>query len=241
MHLDDEQIQRLLDQHLDSSATEAARAHLGSCSECRTRLDQAEQEDTWLSQRLQLLDHPTPAVSATGVAGRARRRSPTWRRIAAGILLAVTTAGVAYAVPGSPVPRWFHRIASLITSNHPRQPGAMIGNRPESRAGIAVAPGRRFIIEVAPGQALDSAVVMLTDATELVVRAQGGTTSFASDVGRLAVRHSGAPGVLEIEVPRTAPWVELTVGRRRVWLKSGAKVESPASADEGARYHVSLR
>jgi anti-sigma factor RsiW len=241
MHLDDEQIQRLLDQQLDSSATETARTHLGTCSECRTRLDQAEQEDTWLSQRLQLLDHPTPALSATGVAARAPRQSPTWRRMAAGILLAVTTAGVAYAVPGSPVPLWFHRIASLMTSNHSRQPGSTIVNRPESRAGIAVTPGRRFIIVLAPGQALDSAVVMLTDATELVVRVQGGTTSFASDVGRLAVTHTGAPGVLEIEVPRMAPWVELTMGRRRMWLKSGAKVESAAPTDAGGRYHVPLR
>jgi anti-sigma factor RsiW len=241
MHLDDEQIQRLLDQDLDSSATEAARSHLGSCSECRARLDHAEQEDTWLSERLQLLDHPTPAVSATDVAARARRRSPSWRRIAAGILLAVTTAGVAYAVPGSPVPRWFHRIASLMTSNHPQQPGSTIRNRAESRAGIAVAPGSHFIIKLTAGQALDSAVVVLTDATELVVRAHGGATSFLSDVGRLEVTHSGASGVLEIEVPRTAPWVELTLGRRRVWLKSVAKVESPVPADVGGRYHLPLR
>jgi hypothetical protein len=84
-------------------------------------------------------------------------------------------------------------------------------------------------------------VVWLTDNPELTVRARGGITSFTSDVGRLGVAHTGAPGILEIQVPRAAPRVELRLGTHQVWLKDRAQIRSPASADAAGRYHLRLQ
>jgi hypothetical protein len=242
MHLHDEQIQQLLDRDLASPITQEAREHLAGCAQCQLRLATAEQEDTWLSERLGLLDHAIPPVSLGVVVARARGQRPAWKRVAAGILLAVATAGVAYAVPGSPVPRWIVRIVRVVRPEPRVDRNALpLEVRPTSQAGIAVAPGKRFVIELSGDNTLDSAFISLTDAAELRVQARGGTTSFASDVGRLGVIHTGGPGNLAIEVPRTAPWVELRVGARRLWLKDRAAIRSDLTADESGQYRVPLR
>jgi hypothetical protein len=243
MHLDDEQIQRLLDRSLASSMKVEAGDHLEGCVECRRRVADAEREERWLFGRLGRLDHPVPAISARDVINAGRRQPSRWGRLAAGIALAVGTAGLAYAAPGSPLPGWVHRIAEVISPSHP----AVLETTPPSpapapatQAGIAVDPGDRFLVELAPNQALDSDVVWLTDNPELTVRARGGITSFTSDVGRLGVTHTGAAWILEIQVPRAAPRVELRLGGHQVWLKDQAQIRSAASADAAGRYHVSL-
>jgi len=240
MHLDEEQIQRLLENDRASLSGGHGQAHLQSCAECRARLAEAEREESWLFERLHLLDHPVPPVSLRDVIGRSRRRLPAWVRVAAGVVLAVVTAGAAYAFPGSPVPHWVERMAGLLAGHR----GVSAAARPilptASEAGIAVSPGAHFIIEIAPDQRPDSAIISLSDAAELAVRVRGGSTAFSSDVGRLRVTHTGAPGTLQIEVPRTAPSVDLRVGAHSVWHKVGARIQSLGSAAPDGRYHLGL-
>src|SRR5918912_2722916 len=100
MHLDEEEIQRLLDADVADPLRGRAREHLQSCAECRAKLTEAEQEESWIFGRLQLLDHPVPPISSGNVINRSRRRMPAWVRVAAGVVLAVVTAGAAYAFPG---------------------------------------------------------------------------------------------------------------------------------------------
>ncbi|HZI73850.1 MAG TPA: hypothetical protein VFD73_07440, partial [Gemmatimonadales bacterium] len=110
MHLGEEQIQRLLEHDGESFPGGHGQEHLQSCAECRARLAEAEREESWLFERLHLLDHPVPAVSLREVISRSRRRLPPWVRVAAGVLLAVATAGAAYAFPGSALPHWVERM-----------------------------------------------------------------------------------------------------------------------------------
>jgi hypothetical protein len=241
MHLDDEQIQRLLDPGARSSLKAEAGGHLASCVECRKRMAEAEREESWLFERLARLDHPAPAISVRDVIEAGSRRPARWRRLAAGIILAVGTAGLAYAAPGSPLPHWVHRIAEAIAPSRPRAPETTPPPLPPvAQAGIAVDPGERFLIQISPNQGLDSAVLLLTDNAELTVRARGGITSFTSDVGRLGVAHTGASGTVEIQVPRAAPRVELLWGGRQIWLKDRAQIRSAAPADAEGRYHLKL-
>jgi hypothetical protein len=240
MHLDDEQIQRLLESAKATSVRSVADAHLAGCPECQRRVAEAEAEESRLFERFRKLDHPAPPMSARDVM-IAGPRSSGWGRLAAGVVLAVATAGLAYAAPGSPVPRWIDRIIQSIAPAHsaPRQitpPGPAV----PSHAGIAVEPGERFVIQLTARHTLDSAVVSLTDSVELTVRVRGGVTTFTSDVGRLGVVHAGASGILEIQVPQAAPSVELRVGGRRVWLKEGGQVHSDGSPDAQGRYRLGL-
>src|SRR5918995_1770224 len=113
MHLDEEQVQRALHRELRPDARSAVDDHLSTCPECRSKLLQAESEESWVLERLSTLDHVPPPVTVGSVMARARR-SAAWTRLAAGIILALGAAGVAYAAPGSPLPGALRRIVHLI-------------------------------------------------------------------------------------------------------------------------------
>ena len=200
-----------------------------------------DDEERWISDRLQELDHPVPPVSARDVMGAAGRPRRSWGRLAAGIALVLATTGLAFAMPGSPLRHWVARVVqSLRPAEAPSPKVAVPGTAVPSQAGIAVDPGDRFTIQLAPSPTIDSAIVWLSDGSEVTVRARGGSTTFTSDFGRLDVAHSGRPGALEIQVPRTAPSVEIRSGSRRVWVKQRDRVVSATPADRDGRYSLGL-
>jgi hypothetical protein len=200
-----------------------------------------DDEERWISERLQALDHPVPSVSARDVMRAAGGGTRTWGRLAAGIALVLATTGLAFAMPGSPLRHWVARVVQSLTAA--KAPGRTVASPPAavlSQAGIAVDPGERFIVQLAPSQTLDSAIVWLTEGSEVTVRARGGSTTFMSDLGRLDIAHSGAAGVLEIQVPRGAPSVEIRSGSRRVWLEERSRVLTDTPPDIEGRYRLGL-
>jgi anti-sigma factor RsiW len=239
MHLDEEQIQRTLHGELRREVEAAVKDHLDSCPDCRSRLLQRQQDETWVLERLGTLDHSPPAVTAEGIVARKPRAAPVRARLAAGIFLVLAAAGVAYAAPGSPLPGALRRIVHLIGSA-PQPTTRPVAPRlaEEPQVGIAVVPGERLIIELAPEQILDTAVVSLTDGAEVVARARGGTTTFASDADRLVIRRVGPAARLEILIPRGARSVSLRLGGRRLWHKAGSRILSDVSPDSVGRYVV---
>jgi hypothetical protein len=127
----------------------------------------------------------------------------------------------------------------------PPRPGANLGRAPSpeaarGQAGIAVAPGDRLTIAFAVEQSGGTATVSLTDGSDVVVRALGGTTTFTSEVDRLSIEHRGAPGCFEILIPRGAPSVEIRVGGRRSFLTEASRVETEYPRDAEGRYLLPL-
>jgi hypothetical protein len=241
MHLDEEQIQRLLHGELGGQAATSVRRHLDTCPECRVRLTDAEGEEAWVLDRLGRLDHVRPQLTAQAILGARPRRTSSWGRMAAGIFLTLAAAGVAYAAPGSPLPRLLDRIIHLVS----RAPERAVKTAPllrakESQAGIAVAPGNRLAIVFLGVQFEDTAIVSLTDSAEVMVRARGGSTTFTSDNDRLAIGHQGGPATFEILIPRTAPFVEVRVGGRQVLLKENSKIITGAHPDQAGHYRLRL-
>ena len=237
MHLDRAQIERALDSEhvLDPDL----RDHLMHCAECRARLAEAELQDAWLRQRLSVLDRAAPEVRASDLMRRARSSHRGRQRLAAGILLAVLAGGVAYAAPG--LPGAINRLVALIHPT-PRRPGdpSPRTDQPVSPAGIAVSPGERLTVEFeSPGSA-DTAVVVLTDSAELMVRGSGGTITFSSEPDRLVVRHQGAPARYQVLIPRTAPSITLRAGTQRLWGKTGARIEASARPGKTGGYLLPL-
>ena len=240
-HLDEEQIQRALHGELGSGTEQALREHLRTCSDCNSRVLDAQQEEDWVLERLGSLDHPPPQVSARSIINRQARPLPTWGRWAAGIVLIVGLAGAAYAAPGSPLPAALRHVVHLIAPASERVPDPTVSpGSVASQAGIAVSPGERLIIEFAGVLAADTALVSLTDGTEVVVRATGGNTTFTSGADRLVVRHRGAAARFEILVPRNAPSVELGAAGRRLWAKAGSRITGETSRDSLGRYVLPL-
>lgn len=239
MHLQNEQIQRLLHGELDADALADARAHGDECHQCRSRIEAAAREEERIHELLGQLDHAPPAIPAETVIGGARRPRVDLRWVA-GIVLALGAAGAAYAVPGSPLPGW---VDAVIERLDPSARGSRAAD-PTTPAdpgpsGIAVRPGERLTLMFEIAAAGGVATVALTDEATLQVRAVDGAAAFTSGADRLTVAADGATR-FEIEVPRGAPWVEIRTEGQRVWLKIGAEVVTDGALAEGGSYVLPL-
>jgi hypothetical protein len=225
MHLDDEQIQRLLHGELPAAAQHGVREHLGGCARCRESVDNARRDEGEIFALLRQVDHPPPMVSAEAVARRARIAGIAWGRWAAGILLFVGIAGAVYAAPGSPLRDWVRSAAAWIRTSEPPIQVSAPTESPDARvAGIAAVPGREFVIVFESPEPGGEARITITAGMEITVRAPVGAASFTSAADRLIIANSSSGASYQIEIPRTAPRVEIQVAGKRVFLKEGSRI-----------------
>lgn len=165
----------------------------------------------------------------------------TWVRWAAGIILLLAAASVAYAVPGSPVRAWVSRVVGLgDDATSLPQRGARATRAAPASAGIAVAPSDRFTIRFTTAQKKGTATVSLTNGSEITISALGGAAAFTSGVDRLTIDNAASETSYEIHLPRGAHWVEILVADRRLLLKRGDQVITSAGADSGGHYVLPL-
>ncbi len=242
MHLDEEQVQRLLHGELARPVETSAREHLAGCADCRARVTEAEREEDEVFALLRHVDHPPPRVDAQALAVRARARDFGWGRWAAGLLLALGLAGAAYAAPGSPLRAWLQAVVEWMGGrpDRSRLAPAPAQARDSSIAGVAVTPGRDFLILFTSPQAGGQAQVSLTDGAEIVVRAPIGAATFTSDVDRLVIDNGGSSATFEIQIPRAAPRVEIQVAGDRILLKVGSRVMTEQSTEREGQYLLPL-
>jgi len=253
MHLEDEQIQRLLHGELHAQAEEAVRGHLAACAGCRLHLEEAQREEERIFDLLRWVDHAPPVVAspvvlAETLATRPRREAVGWGRWAAGIVLALAAGGAAYAAPGSPLPEWVDRVTEWIEGPAPR-PAQPVRTSPieAGTAGVAVEPSQRFTIliqhverEATTEQAGGTAAVSLTDGSNIVARALNGTGTFTTYFDQLTIEPGGPSADYEIELPQSAAWVEIRAGQRRLLLKEGSRITTDAPVDARGRYLLPL-
>jgi hypothetical protein len=252
MHLDEEQVQRVLHGELGGAAADVARAHVAACAACRAHIAAAEREENEVHRHLGALDHDGPAPAraarardAMARAARTARRGAGWQRRAAALLVAVGAAGVAYAVPGSPLPGWVDVVAARIGAlgngvrNAPATtapPTAPLSPPvvPESTSGIAVAPGSSLLILFTTESG--AVEVVLSDGDLVQVQAPGTTASFTADEKILRIESAGTGSRFRIEIPRTAPRVEIRAGARRIFLKEGERITTAPAAARGSYF-----
>lgn len=235
MHLDDERMQRLLHDELAPPAQAVALEHLETCDTCRARLDDEARAEHRLFTTLQAIDTPPPLrMPHFDARPRVSRR---WLAQLVASIGGLAIAGIAFAAPGSPLPGLLRRVTqSTPTVSAPSPPPAA---EPATDAGIAVTPGRRLAIDVARGSAA-VATISLTDSREVILRAVGGRPSFSSGVDRVAIRNVDGVTALFIDIPRTAPYVELRVDGTRVLVKDGPEIATAARRDGAGRYALPL-
>ena len=182
-------------------------------------------------------DQAVPEVDAGFIAHRARAANAVaWGRWAAGFVLAIAAAGAAYSAPGSPLPAWVNQVVTWVAGLVPEAASPQPpGPAPPASAGIAVAPSDRFQIHFAAPQSGGTAVVTVTDGPNVIARVHDGTTTFTTDVDRLTIENRGSTADYEIELPRSTPWVEITVGERRLLIKQGDRLVTHARTDARGR------
>jgi hypothetical protein len=241
MHLDEEQLQRLLHGQLPSRAARGARDHLAECADCREQFVTAERDEKEVLALLQQVDHPIPSIDPETLAARVRWTSPGLARWAAAILLFLGAAGAAYALPGSPLRHWVRSAVTWMGGREasPERPAATKAPH-ESAAGVAALPGKRFVIEFTSVEQGGRAKVALSDGQKVIVEAPAGTASFTSRAGRLIVTNTGSGGHYEIAIPRAAPRVEIRVAGNTVFVKDGARVQTGRAARIADGYLVPL-
>lgn len=238
MHLDDEQLQRLLHGELDRDSADALAVHVAGCADCRQRLSEAELDQAEVYGLLRLVDHPAPPVDAESVAASARGHDRGWGRWAAGILLAMAAAGGAYAAPGSPLRGWIQAVRewtreSTPSEERPRAPVAPM-------AGLAVPPGDGLTILFESAQPRSQVRISLGEGAEVRVRGPSGAATFDSEADRLRVFNRDSVATFEIEIPRDARRVEVRVGSERIFLKDGPRITVPASGNGREVYLLPL-
>lgn len=237
MHLQDEQIQRLLHGELEPAVEARGRAHLVDCSECRWRVEEAEREERLVLKHLRRLDHAPPEVDVKVLAARAGRPRLDYRWVA-GIVLVLSAAGAAYAVPGSPVPALVDRMAEWIGASARSAPPVEAPREEPGSAGIAIAPGERFTLLILSGEDGVLATVALTDGSDIVARSLNGPASFTTGIDRLTIATGSAGTRLAIELPRVAPWIEIRSGGERLLLKDGDRILTSAPVDDEGRWII---
>lgn len=238
MHLDEERLQRLLHGEFSSTEEKRAREHLTDCGECSRRFRAMEREEKAVGELLGSLDRPAPRVDFSAIARRGEARSPSMARWAAGLALVLGLTGVAYALPGSPLPRWVDAVVEWASGRQdPSLPaGASLESPDSSFAGIAVPPGNDLLILFTSTNAKGHLLVTLTESADVEIRAPRGAATFTSGEDRLLVGDQGSAATYEIRIPHTAPRVEILVGENRVFLKEGSRVTTAASTGGSAPY-----
>ncbi len=249
MHLDTDQVQRLLHDELEPAGSAAVRQHLGVCADCRTRVEAAERDEREIMGLLHALDHAPPAITAQHVLARARGRhvSPVAMRWAAGLLLAFGVTSAAYAIPGSPLRAWIDAVGSRLIGGgaKPRAPVALgtpvtepAGPRPT--AGIAVAPGRDLILVFTSSVSAQVSVSIVDEGAEVAVLATPGAATFTADGERLLIAISGDAARVDVRIPRAAPRVEILVNGARRYLKEAARITTPGTDSPTEPYVISI-
>ena len=242
MHLDDLTIQRLHDGELESRDETAARSHLMDCVPCAERAEDARGELREIAALLETLDRPSPRIDLAATLAKvdaAPRRVHdrlAGLRKAAALLLVVGLAGAVYALPGSPVRRWVHDVARTMTPKpHPA------AEQPRN-AGISILPEEHVVILFKLGAAHGNglASLSLTDGSEVRVQAPPGAATYSYVPGRLEVEVRDASAPFVVQVPRSAPWLEIRADETSLFLKEGGRITTSSPAGPGDHYTLRL-
>lgn len=225
MHLDEEVIQRLVDRELPAAA---AQEHLAQCEACRVRLGAAEREAGWFDAKLREIDHLPPAIRAADVIPKAasQARSQSLGRLAASVVLALSIAGVAYAIPGSPLRGLVQSLLGRAPAVAPAPVAPPVNAPPPAPVlgGIAVEAGASLVVEFSAAQSSGLVRINFTEGSEVSVRAPDGVARYTSAGSRLLIANDGSIADFEIEIPKGARRVEIRVGGSRRLLKEGKVV-----------------
>jgi len=247
VHLSEDQIQRLLHGELSPREEESVRGHMTVCVQCRVRLAEADREEREINTLLRAVDSPTPRMDARTLIARAEASSraavvrSAWLRRAASVLIAITIAGAAYALPGSPLRRWVEAVVERMGVAPQRHgPEAGSGRPSAPGAGLSVLPGQKLVILFQTGRGGGQALVSLRDDPEVEIQGPPGAASYASGAGRIVVDVRDTPAPFEVHIPRSAPHVEILVNGERIFTKDSDRVTTGGPATGAGEYLLRL-
>lgn len=252
-HLDEGTVQALLHHELSAEQRARAEEHLVGCNACWAAVRQAQLDEEWVLGRMAVLEDdrasaqmplwlpsaaPVSPVSLVSPVSRATRGVP-WRR-AAGLLSLLGGSGALWALPA--VRNWVQDAVAGEAPSAVVIPVAVSGSAkaraPEAPSGIALVPGARVVIEVSAGSG--GVRARLADRPDVSIAAEGGHAAFETAEGRLRVRPDRGVAI-RIEVPQSAPLVEVIMAGRREFVVRAGIVTTNAPHDGQGWYQLPRR
>ena len=235
MHLDAGQVQAVLHGERPADAFAAVDAHLDGCAACQRAVARARADEREIYELLGRIDlpHRPGRLEVATEKGRRRSAMPSMRW-AAGIVLMVGVAGVAMAVPSSPLRQWLQgrqRARERAAIPTPAPTATPAATPAADVAGIRVLPGTSMQITFAAPQSSGEMRIQLVDGDDIDLRAASGTVTYAVGTGLLRIENEGATTSYILRISRIAPSVQVQVAGRRVWSKEGARVVSQYQPD----------
>jgi len=232
MHFEAGTIQALMHGELPPAEQAEAVRHQTMCEPCRTAVERARREDTWVRGRLAVLDRTPPAVADVMPRVQRAPHRARWSR-AATLLVLLGGAGLAWAMPAvrDPVRAWLGgaaRGAPAAVADLPPAP-QVATSAASAGSGVSVAPGARFTVSISVTGGAGTLFVRVVEAADVSVRASGSNVSLESQDDALLVRNPGGDGDYFVEIPRAAPRVEVRVNDTRLVLVERGAV-MPAGA-----------
>jgi len=240
MHVDEEQLQRLVDDELAEPADEWVHEHVQHCESCRDRLGRAKTEQSELFALLGTLDHPRKRVDHAALIARARAGKAKWMTRAAGFVVAAVLAGVAYAAPGSPLPSLVARVFGGPDAPNVAAVQKAVPETPVV-SGVTVPAGNRMVITFTSTQTTGEIRVTLSDRADVEVRATGTGAAFTAGEDLLTIDNASSRADFTIAIPRHARLVEIRIGEDRVFLKDGARIVTGHAVPGVDTYVIPLR
>lgn len=233
-HLDTEVVHRVLHAELADDRRPFVNAHLEACQACRDAVERARAEEHALDALLASLDHPMPLTTAHALLRRGRhRRRALLARWAAGLFIAVMTAGAAFALPWSPLRRWLSERTVIPPSPHSTQTATDSASKETGAnlAGVTVAPGSALVVRFLSSQEAGELHIALSDGGSVEVQGRASVATFAASAGSVVVDNHGARDSYDIHVPRNAPRVDVFIADEMVWSKRGERINASRAPD----------
>jgi hypothetical protein len=239
-HLGEGTLQELLDGELEADRRDAADRHLATCAVCAGELAELRAGGERASALLGLADVDAPMLRAQaefhrrrgagGPLAGARRALPR----AAAVALTLAAAGVAAAVPGSPVRGWLgggaveERLEEPVRLERAREAPAVEPEVEPLPKAVSILPDAGRVRSSLTGSSPELRVrTRLTDGPNAEVRATGSASSarFRTAPGRIEVVGAG-PGEVVVHLPASARAAFLEVNGRVYAAKEGARLRS---------------
>ena len=235
MHVDANEIQRLMHGESDTPADRRARAHVDNCDACRARSVDAERDEDEILALLGELDQPARVVDIGEVRATATRRVVPLARIAALIVFSAGALAAAYMAPGSPLRRRTPATPSTLAAAAV-QPSVAA----PSEIGVSVDAGDALSVLFAATQNRGSAIVTIVDGSDVEIRTAEGAARFTLDNRRVLIDNTAAAD-FQIRIGRRAPSVDIRINGRLVLSKVGGRITTPAAPSGDGPLRISLR
>ena len=237
MHLDAEQIERLLSGELSEQRLRAQRDHLARCDACAEAYEEAARRDTEIAALLRRIDHTPPRIDPAVLQRRARRRVMRSRLAAAGIVIFLAV-GAASAMPGSPIRSWISSMTGRGDEGTALPGGVQATDSARIPSGVSVPATDGFELVFETMQEAGLVTVILADEPEVSIRSDDAGVGYAIEPWGVRVMNGGSVASYQVVVPSEVQDFSIRVESTTVFRKRGRSIETSVKPDSAGRYII---